>query len=89
MVVQRGATTFTQNSYKVASNGRQRHRRLKELLVKWLSTRGFLSEQRQQQKKRYSFMKGLMGFWACPSSGILKKTREHNVSETASVSVLR
>jgi hypothetical protein len=28
-------------------------------------------------------------FGLCPSSGILKKSREHNVSETGSVSVLR
>jgi hypothetical protein len=29
------------------------------------------------------------GFGLCPSSGILKNTREHKVSETGSVSVLR
>jgi hypothetical protein len=38
---------------------------------------------------RWCITLGITGFWDCPSSGILKDTKGHNVSETGYVSVLR
>jgi hypothetical protein len=35
------------------------------------------------------FLRDYCGFGRCPSSGILKNAKEHSVSETGSVSVLR
>jgi hypothetical protein len=43
-------------------------------------------DERQEEKNRYA--EDYCVFGLCPSSGILK-TREHNFSETESVSVLR
>jgi hypothetical protein len=49
---------------------------------------GIISFDRPNIKRRMITLSQLLRFWTYPSSGILR-TREHNVSGTESVSVLR
>jgi hypothetical protein len=40
-------------------------------------------------KRQWTVSNAIWNFGLCPSSGILKNIREHNASETGSVSILR